>query len=234
MKRMLGMLTFTITGLLTSPALAGKISAYTGSAGPGAVTGTAIVSPALNNDNSVGLSPNKVTIDATITDFHGGGLQMNFHIDDTMLTSEYAIKANLKNGTALPWDTLDVEVRYLHASGEFILPVASSGLDFDLPDRDPAPTSPNFFLGDPGNGVSGHYATLLEWNEGFPPGLATGATTDFNFSIDIPNWTAPFGGSALAGYTMQLRFEPTATVPEPGSLALIFSGVLAAIFRRRV
>jgi hypothetical protein len=144
-------------------------------------------------------------------------------------TTEYLFIEGLINFTGETWTDYHVELGVDWGEGftrlsELGLP--SVGLDFDTPDKDPAPSA--FFLGEddfiPIFSQVNHYEDLISWHDGQLPSYDPedfGDLAFLTFSIDVPDIPE------TEDYNFIIRQYPTTNViPEPTSIALFGIGLL--------
>jgi hypothetical protein len=193
----------------------------TGSIGP--VGGAANVAP--NNDNSVPPSPNLIPTTIFLNAGGFGIIDLDFLLADSGGTTEYFHTPFVINNSGVTWTDFHFQLGF--GSGANFVPAgAGIGLDFDTPTGDPTPTSSVFT-------ALTHGPTVLNWNGGTVNDLGSGGppfSVAFSLSIDVPDGLAAIHPQGLNRFT--LRAFPTA-VPEPGTLALIATGLGFSILRRR-
>jgi hypothetical protein len=190
----------------------------TGSIGPVGAT------PAPNNDNASGTSPN--TIPATVFLNALGPIEIEFALVESGGTTEYSLTQTLFNITDQPWTDFHLELGFGTGAG-FVRSGRADALDFDLPDRDPAPTASAFT-------VLNHQSDTIDWQGGNVPMVGTLLTS---FAIDVPDGLEAINPSGLNRFT--LRAAPSGgsgpgEVPEPGTLIMLVSGVAGLITQRQV
>jgi hypothetical protein len=194
----------------------------TGNVGP--VGGAANVAP--NNDNAVLPSPN--VIPATIF-LNAGGFgvaDFDFLLANSGGTTEYFFTPVFINNSGVTWTDFHFQLGF--GSGANFVPAgAGIALDFDTPTGDPIPTSSAF-------AVLNQLPTAIHWDAGVvnylggsggPPFAAA-----FSLSIDVPDDLSSIHPQGLNRFT--LRAFPTAA-PEPGTLALLATGLGLTLWRRR-
>jgi hypothetical protein len=210
------------------PAEAGVISGATVVSLPGLSSGALGplgVTPAPNNDNATAPSPNAIGFSIFFNTF--GTAEYEFSVTQSGGTTEYlfsspgaTVPLAVVNLTGIPWDGFRVELGF--GTGTAFVPSGSGdALDFDTPERDPAPFSSRF-------PVLVHDPDLLSWSGGVFP-TASGGT--FSFSVDVPDGLAAFHPGGLNRFTV--RLTPTvAAAPEPTAMLLVSTGALALLTRR--
>ena len=213
-----------LTGSSISICEAATIASIETFALPGFSTGS--LSPGLtlspNNDNTSTASPNLVSYSVF---FNSGGLgpaDFEFNLDNSGGTTEYRFAPGglVVNNTGFPLTGFRVELGF-GTGANFVRSGAADALDFDEPDRDPAPASARF-------PTLLHSADLLEWS-GATVGLGG---VGVSFAVDVPDGLASFHPAAVNRFTV--RLTPVA-VPEPSTSVLILTGLplLALRLRRR-
>ena len=190
---------------------------------PGFSTGALAVAPlaAPNNDNSAAASPNVISYSILFNSGGVGPADLEFNLTDSGGTTEYRVTPF---GFGVIKNTGHVLIGFraelgFGVGGDFVASPANDGLDFDLPEADPIPTSVAF-------PVLRHDLDSLRWT-GAAVGLGQiGAT----FAVDVPDALANVHPLGLNRFT--LRLTPVA-VPEPSSAVLVIAGLAMCAWRRR-
>ncbi|MBX9583858.1 MAG: PEP-CTERM sorting domain-containing protein, partial [Gemmataceae bacterium] len=194
--------------------------------GLGSATVKSIDTKKQDNDNTKAASDNVIDL---VTDFAAVDvIDIVFNVTDTKdkgkKATEYFLKDLVKNSTAKDWTDYHFELGF--GVGKDFQQSKADNLDFDVPDKDPAPTSDRFKN-------ANHRADLLDWMTGK---VLKGKDESFTLSIDVPDSALiPGGFKTKDGYTFTLRQLPTtqaAGTPEPSSLALAAAGLAAVACRR--
>lgn len=201
---------------LQSSAQAGVITSVTSQSLPGSSTGTigpVGATPAPNNDNATGASPN--VIPSSVFYNSPGMVETEFAVSDGGGATEYRFTQNLVNNSGQAWTGFVFELGY-GTGASFVRSTGADALDFDTPDKDPAPTSP-FTTRD-------HQGDLLQWSGGTVPSVGAAA---FSLAVDVPD-LGPGG-------RFTLRQIPVVAIPEPATTALfgLGLGLLGVIARKR-
>jgi hypothetical protein len=214
-------LLLTTFGLMSEAATIANVNTFslpgfsTGSLSPGLPT-----SP--NNDNVSAASPNVISYSIF---FNSGGLgsaDLEFNLNNSGGTTEYWVAPSgfgVVNNTGFSLTGFLVELGF-GVGSNFVRSGAADGLDFDTPDRDPAPSSVAFpsLVQD---------VDTLRWS-GAVVGLGQiGAS----FAIDVPDGLQNVHPSGVNRFTV--RLTPVA-IPEPSSAVLLLTGlsVVALCLRR--
>ena len=213
-------LLLTTFGLLAEAATITNINTFslpgfsTGSLSPGLTT-----SP--NNDNTSAASPNVVSYSIF---FNSGGLgpaDLEFNLDDSGGTTEYQVAPfglGALNNTGFLLSGFLVELGF-GVGSNFVRSGAADGLDFDTPDRDPAPSSVAF-------PALVHDVDTLRWS---------GAVVGFgqigaSFAVDVPDGLQNVHPSGVNRFTVRLT---PAAIPEPSSAVLLLTGLSVVALRLR-
>ena len=223
MKKILS--AFLVASLLSAPATAGTITSVASFSLPGFSTGTlgpVGATPAPNNDNVAGASPNVIPYSIF---YNAGGLgitDVEFVVTESGGTTEYRITQTLINNTGTPWTGFRYELGF-GTGASFVRSGVADFLDFDAPDRDPAPTS-NVYS------TLLHDSNLLEWTGGLTPSIGVLIQA---FQIDVPDGLAGFNPSGQNRFTLRQFALTAAPVPEPAAFGLFGAGLLLVALRRR-
>jgi hypothetical protein len=195
--------------LHTVPVEAGQITGFTWSSGVASVAGIAAAPPvAINNDDVVGESPNKLII--AQKHYTGiGPVDIEFSVSNTGGTTEYFFEEGVDNSTLFAWSSYRMELGFGMGAG-FVPSTAGDGLDFDAPDYSSAPDFTTFFA----SAVNPTEDVVLA-SGGLHPNGGGYSLPPYTFSIDVPDGITAF----------TLRQQPIA-VPEPSSLWLALLGGL--------
>jgi hypothetical protein len=190
---------------------------------PGFSTGSLSFSPASspNNDNAPAASPN--TISYSIF-FNTGGLgpaDLEFQLANSGGTTEYQVAPSgfgVVNNTGFSLAGFRAELGF-GVGADFVRSGMAGGLDFDTPDRDPAPQSVRF-------PTLVHDDDTLRWRGAIVAFGQIGAS----FAVDVPDGLDSVHPEGVNRFT--LRLTPVA-VPEPLSAALVFSALSLVALRLR-
>jgi hypothetical protein len=190
---------------------------------PGFSTGSLSFTPATapNNDNAATASPNGISY--TIF-FNAGGLgpaDLEFDLANSGGTTEYQVAPagfGVVNNTGSLLAGFLVELGF-GVGPDFVRSGAADELDFDTPDRDPAPQSVRF-------PVLVHEPDTLRWSETVAGLGQIGAS----FAIDVPDGLENVHPEGLNRLT--LRLTPVA-IPEPSSAVLLLAGLSIVALRIR-
>jgi hypothetical protein len=230
----LGGMTVAVLTAVAARAEAATITSINEFILPGSSVGSLTFSLAVapNNDNTATPSPNTISNPGLGVFLNAGGfgiLDYEFNLADSGGTTEYFFTTNMVNNSGIAWNDFHFQLGF--GTGAAFVPVgAGSGLDFDTPDADPAPTSSVF-------PILNHQPNLVEWSGATVNYLlGTGGgpfSAAFALSIDIPDGVAALHPQGVNRFT--LRSFPTAQqVPEPTALVLVGVGVACAALRRRI
>jgi hypothetical protein len=208
-----GMAGRTEAGVITNVGVFSLPGFSTGSLGPVGAT------PAPNNDNTGVPSPNAISYSVFFNS--PGLLEAEFVVANSGGTTEYRFPQTFVNNSGQAWASFVFELGY-GTGASFVRSGPADGLDFDDPDADPLPTSTAF-------ATSTRQPDVLGWSAGTVPSIGVSA---FSFAVDVPDDLASANPYGLSRFT--IRQSPNASVPEPMSLLLVGSGVVAGWLRRRV
>jgi hypothetical protein len=157
-----------------------------------------------------------------------GPIDIEFDVADSEGTTEYGILELVFNETGSAWSGYQFELGF--GTGGSFIRSGNDGLDFDTPDKDPAPLSELLGSGTPFGALS-HGDDLLRWSAGeLPDGQGVG----WLFGVDVPDAQGiPEYARHEGGYRFTLRqgsyeSRPPDThpvVPEPSSLWLVGLGL---------
>ena len=183
-----------------------------------------------NNDNTAA-SPNTIATGGFGIFLNAGGfgvLDYEFNVADSGGPTEYFFTTNVVNNTGVPWSDFHFQLGF--GTGANFVPVSAGiGLDFDMPEVDPSPTSSVFT-------VLNRQANVVEWSGamvnylGGPGGGPFSVA--FSLSIDIPDGLAALNPGGENRFTLR-SFPTTQQVPEPGAMALIGLGLASLAVRQR-
>ena len=169
-----------------------------------------------NDDNAVTQTANTGAASVIFTSM--APIDIQFTVTASSGTTEYLIgNVVINNVTGTTWNDFHFQLGFggckLNVGCTPFTLSGNDSLDFDTPDKTPKPTSTAFT-------TLVHNDDTLDWSGG---SVANGGTVGFTFSIDVPD------GVAATGFTLR-QF---ASVPEPGSVWLLGSGLIlgAAILR---
>ena len=175
--------------------------------------------PAPNNDNAVGASPNTIPYSIFYNAQGVGITDAEFVVANSGGTTEYRFTQSLVNNTGQVWLGFHYELGF-GTGANFVRSTGLDLLDFDAPDRDPAPTSSRFSLLD-------HQADTLDWTGGTVPSIGSVA---FSFAVDVPDDLSSFHPGGLNRFTIrQVQVTQATIIPEPSTLALLLGTGLAAM-----
>ena len=190
---------------------------------PGFSTG--FLSPGLttspNNDNASAANSNVISYSIFFNSGGVGPADFEFNLSNSGGTTEYRVTPGgfgVVNNTGFLLTGFLAELGFGTGSN-FVRSGASDGLDFDTPDRDPAPASAAF-------PTLVHGDDTLRWS-GAVVGLGQiGAS----FAIDVPDGLQNVHPSGVNRFT--LRLTPMA-IPEPSSAVLLLGGLSILTLRLR-
>ena len=186
--------------------------------------------PAPNNDTGVvgtdpNPSPNIIALSKVFRTLDP--IRIDYVVANSGGTTEYLFSDTVFNLTGQDWTDYHITLEFAFTvTGpvgdpiEILLP-AGSPLDFDTPTKDPTPTALRF--GMPVFAGLTHESNAISW---FMGTLPAGASANFTFSIDVPDFVEGFPPTAN-GYSFVLLQQPT--VPEPSTLLLFASGLTTGI-----
>ena len=204
--------------------LAGLISGIGTSAFPGSSTGSigpvgggANVAP--NNDNATVASPNVVPYSIFFNS--PGSLDVEFIVDASGGTTEYRFTQSLVNNSGIPWNGFLFELGFGLGS-QFVAASPSGGLDFDTPERDPAPSSPALPL-------LVHSENTLTWTGAIVPSIGT---AQFAFALDVPDNLQNANPSGTNRFTLRQTPIVAAAVPEPSTAWLLVAALFGLAWSR--
>jgi hypothetical protein len=169
----------------------------------------------VNNDNSVGPSPNSVAVGPPLSIDSSAPRDVTFNVDPTGGSTEYYMSFHLKNvdaGTMIGY-TLQLGQGTGSSFAALTSGSALAGVDFDAPTFDPAPFSLHGSIA-----ASAYLMTITQAS------IGTNVNTVSNISLDLPDH--PSGGS----YSFTIRATGT-YVPAPAGVALL--GLAMCVTKRR-
>lgn len=165
----------------------------TGSVGPVGIT------PAVNNDDHPGASPNLINYSIFLNS--PGGLETEFNLAASGGTTEYRFTQNFFNNTATVWTGFLFELGQ-GTGGNFTPFPASAPIRFDLFAGQSTATSSKFTL-------AIDQTNLLRWSSGNVPRFSSAS---FTFAIDVPD--------GLTQFTLRQTPLSASSVPEPSTISL--------------
>ncbi len=174
----------------------------TGSIGPVGST------PAVNNDDALGPSPNVIPYSLFLNS--PGGLEVEFILANSGGTTEYRFTQSFLNNTDAVWTGFRFELGY-GLGANFVSSQLTDSLEFDFFENNSTATSPAFTQ-------TGATPEALDWSGGnvtrFRPAV-------FAFAIDVPDGLAGVNPSGLNRFTLrQTPITAASAVPEPSTLGL--------------
>jgi hypothetical protein len=186
---------------------------------PGFSTGslTAGLPSSPNNDNATAASPNLISFSIF---FNSGGLgpaDLEFGLANSGGTTEYRAGSaglGLVNNTGSPFTGFLAELGF-GTGADFVRSAGGDGLEFDTPDRDPAPALPAF-------SALTHDPASLRWSGGMVPAIGAFVV---GFSIDVPDGLEAVHPGGLNRFTLRLTPISEAAVPEPATAFLTLFGL---------
>jgi hypothetical protein len=182
----------------------------TGSAGPVGVT------PAPNNDDVLGNSPNVIPFSVFFNS--PGILETEFVLGESGGTTEYRFTQTFFNNTDVVWGGFRFELGF-GTGANFVLSQLADALQFDAFEGNSTAVSPAFTL-------EVDEMKTLGWGGGNVPRFSPAT---FAFAIDVPDALAGANPSGLNRFTLrQTPIEAAAPVPEPATNAL-FAVALAGL-----
>lgn len=215
-----------VLALAGADARAGTITSITASILPGFSTGSIGPvgnTPGPNNDNAAAASANVIGYSI----FHNaqgvGVTDVEYVVTGSGGTTEYRFTQSLINNTGQIWTGFRYQLGF-GTGAAFVPSAAGDGLDFDAPDRDPAPTSNRF-------GLLAHGVDQLEWSGGTVQLLNALIQT---LAVDVPDGLDAVNPSGLSRFTLrQLPLTAADAVPAPPGIALFALALAGTVIGRR-
>lgn len=202
---------------------AGTISSVSAFVTPGASTGSAGPignTPAPNNDDAVGDSPN--VIPYSIFFNSPGFLETEFVLAQSGGTTEYRFTQNFINNSSATWTGFRFELGF-GTGANFVLSQLADNLEFDRFENHTTATSNRW-------AVTVDQAKTLEFG-GTP--LARISTISFSFAIDVPDDLAAANPAGVNRFTLRQTPLAASAVPEPGTWLLAVPVLLLIAYARR-
>ncbi len=180
---------------------------------PGFSTGTlgpVGATPAPNNDDDPGLSPNVIPYSVFLNS--PGSVEVEFLLADSGGTTEYRFTQGFVNTRSAPWTGFRFELGF-GTGADFVKATSGSGLRFDELAGVSTATSPVFTL-------VGQQPAQLDWSVPAPPFAAP-----FVFAVDVPD--------GLERFTLRQTPLVAGEVPEPAGTAVAGTVALAVGYTLR-
>lgn len=184
----------------------------------GSLTAGLPVSP--NNDNTAAASPNLISVSIFFNNGGIGPADLEFALTSSGGTTEYRVAPagfGLVNNTGSPFTGFIAELGF-GTGASFVRSGAGDDLDFDTPDRDPAPTLPAF-------STLTHDSDRLVWSAGAIPSVGG---FSIGMSLDVPDGLSAVHPDGLNRFTLRLTPVAESAVPEPATSLLMVIGLSAA------
>jgi hypothetical protein len=205
---------------LSSQLQAATVTGVTWFSGVASVAGESASTPSPGNDNTVGDSPNVLSI--LQKHYTGiGPVDLVFDLVDDGGTTEYIVIEGVDNSTGLDWSSYHIELGFGSGAG-FTKSIAGDGLDFDAPDFDSTvdfdPPSPGFFstvtfpteddlIASGGTHQDGQYALNYIFHIDVPDGISSFTIRQSPVAAVVPIPAAAWlFGSALLGLGWLKRY----------------------------
>lgn len=190
--------------------------------------GNAVVDPILsadiNNDNHSLPATSNIAVASKLFN-QTQPIDIVFEVETSGGTTEYRLTEGVSNVSGIDFLSYSFELGF-GTGANFARSSLGDGLDFDLPNIDPGPTSARFF-------TTAQTEDLLRYTQGSIP---NGTTDAYTLSIDVPDFNAslmPAAARTARGYRFTLRQGPS-VIPEPGTIGIVILSALAwAVFSLR-